>query len=189
MANIFFISDTHFFHKNILTFKNQDGTYLRPEFVPLHQDDNSLRDATTAMNEKMIENWNSVVKSDSDKVYHLGDVTMHNGPEFDNLMRRLNGKKRLIPGNHDVLKIHGLMKHFQKVSIWRVFREFDFTLTHIPLHDTSLKTNFNVHGHTHCAKVPDEKFVNVCVENWNYTPIHLDNINAEIKKRKEVLGI
>jgi len=41
-ADIFFISDTHFFHKNILIFKDKDGNRIRPEFSTVTEIDEYL---------------------------------------------------------------------------------------------------------------------------------------------------
>jgi calcineurin-like phosphoesterase family protein len=91
MGNKFYISDTHFGHAGTWErFKNPDGTPLRP-FT-----------STEEMDEKMIENWNSVVK-EHDTVYHCGDVVI--GKKHLEKIRRLNGKKKLIMGNHDIFKI------------------------------------------------------------------------------------
>lgn len=164
-----FISDTHFFHANILKFTDKAGLRIRPF--------NSLDE----MHEVMIDNWNSVVK-DGDYVYHLGDVTMQYHKPFQELMYRLKGDKRLIVGNHDKLKQEGLMKHFSKVELWKGFKEHNFTATHIPQRLESLRDGkFNVHGHTHQNNVCDRcNYINVCVEVRQYTPVHLDTIISEI---------
>lgn len=83
MTNIYFTSDTHFGHHNIIQYTN------RP-----------WRDVQE-MNEALIANWNSVVRAD-DHVYHLGDVCMGRLWESVKCLKRLKGKKFLIQGNHDV---------------------------------------------------------------------------------------
>ena len=75
--NIFFISDTHFGHANMLQFTNYDGTRMRPF------------DSIEELDELMIENWNKMVKP-TDKIYHLGDVVYH-CKNRDQIMQRLNG--------------------------------------------------------------------------------------------------
>ena len=65
MSNIWVISDTHFRHSNILNFIDHNtGKLVRPMFTDVD-----------AMDEHIIERWNSVVKT-GDTVYHLGDVVM-----------------------------------------------------------------------------------------------------------------
>ena len=66
MKNTWVISDTHFNHAAILTFKDYAGKPPR-EFDNVDQ-----------MNEAMFDNWNDVIKS-TDTVYHLGDVLF--GPD------------------------------------------------------------------------------------------------------------
>lgn len=170
-----FISDTHFFHANILKFKNSDGTRLRP-FSSLEE-----------MHEVMIERWNSLVK-DNDYVYHLGDVTFQYHRPFNELMYRLKGDKRLIVGNHDKLKQEGLLKHFSKVMLWHGFKDEDFTASHLPLRLESLRDgHFNVHGHIHKGHLEDLHYINVSVEVRDYYPIHLDQILSEIKEAKRFI--
>jgi calcineurin-like phosphoesterase family protein len=89
-VTLFVISDTHFGHANILTFRGQDGALIRPGFSSVEE-----------MDEFMVERWNSVVRP-SDHVYHLGDVTMK-APGLG-IVKRLNGKKRLVRGNHDIFR-------------------------------------------------------------------------------------
>lgn len=79
---IFFTSDTHFGHARII------------DLVPRPFKD------VAEMNEILVKNWNETV-SPEDTVFHLGDVAL--GPIRDSLehIRRLNGRKILVIGNHD----------------------------------------------------------------------------------------
>ena len=178
MSRIFVISDTHWNHSNILNFTDKAGKFVRRGF-------NDVKD----MNETMIRNWNSVV-TDEDKVYHLGDV--HFGPkeEADAILSRLNGKKRLILGNHDDGKSPVLQKHFQKILMWRIFKEHSTILTHVPLHESTLNegSQFNVHGHIHQMESPTKRHICACVEHINYTPVLLEDL-VKAHSRKVQLPI
>jgi calcineurin-like phosphoesterase family protein len=87
VAEIWIVSDTHFGHANILTFKSPDGSLMRA-FA-----------STAEMDDHMIQQWNAVVRP-QDHVYHLGDVAMRR----DQLptVKALNGHLRLVLGNHDI---------------------------------------------------------------------------------------
>jgi len=171
MAEIFVISDTHFFHNNIIQYCGRPfGSAGR-------------------MNEFMVNQWNSVVKPE-DKVYHLGDVYMGGERrEVSQLLRALNGHKRLILGNHDNGKDQLLQDNFQKISMWRMFPEFGLLLTHVPVHRSSLhKTGrndqpdfelVNVHGHIHNRNSPEGPYRNVSVEQINYTPINIEELRIK----------
>lgn len=83
MPKTFFISDTHFGHENVIKYDN------RP-FASLEE-----------MEEEMIKRWNSAVGK-GDNVYILGDFCWTSKPELIvGLLKRLNGNKMLIKGNHD----------------------------------------------------------------------------------------
>lgn len=165
-----FISDTHFFHTNILKFIDDGGKRIRPF------------DSLEEMHEYMIEKWNKVVK-DNDYVYHLGDVTFQYHGLFNNLMHRLKGKKRLIVGNHDKIWNPALINNFEKVDLWKGFKEYNFTAVHIPLMLQSLRDGaYCVHGHVHQRSLNNPNYINVSVEVRDYTPVNIDEIGAEIKK-------
>jgi calcineurin-like phosphoesterase family protein len=93
-------------------------------------------------------------------------------------MTRLQGKKRLVLGNHDVIKNTELIKHFQKVSLWRIFKEEGFICSHIPLRKEQFrhKVVLNVHAHIHQNKIDDPAYMNVCVEHTGFAPVHMDEI-------------
>lgn len=192
MVNLFFISDTHFGHRNMVEkFTLPDGSKAR-DFTSVEE-----------MDELLIKNWNDRVKP-QDHIYHLGDVTMHRqiGQIAHSVLDRLNGHMRLLPGNHDVDKIENYLKWFKKIYTYRVIDRMLFT--HVPVHPESLgsfSTNIhaNIHGHTHhrnlkTETVVDHKgygdkkrrvpYINICVEKTNYTPISLEEIKAMVEKEK-----
>lgn len=163
MPDIFLIADTHFGHKNILGFQNYDGTRVRPW------------DDVKEMDEAMVERWNSVVRL-YDKVYHLGDVAI--AKSSLDIMRRLNGRKVLIRGNHDIFKLGDYAKHFYDI---RGSHKLDnFIMSHMPIHPESVARwcKGNIHGHLHNNVLGDPRYLNVSVERINYTPIAFEDIET-----------
>lgn len=175
-----FISDTHFFHTNILKFLDNKGQLFRGNIFKNTED----------MNEYMVKKWNEVV-GENDYVYHLGDVTFRYDGVFNNLMSRLKGKKRLIIGNHDKIWNPSLQKWFEKADLWKGFSEkqtgvkYGFTASHFPMQQKQLRDgSFNVHGHVHQNESPEEHQINVSVEVIDYTPVHIDSIIEKIKQKQ-----
>jgi len=155
MSRIFIVSDTHFSHANFLRFKDENGNLIR-NFSCVEE-----------MDEFMVTRWNSVVE-DQDIVYHLGDCYFADGHKH---LPRLKGRKRLILGNHDNAKDQNLHKHFQKISMWRMFPEYDCLLSHVPVHESSLfKVHWNLHGHIHQQASPTDRHINCSVEVQDYMP-------------------
>jgi calcineurin-like phosphoesterase family protein len=165
---IFVVSDTHFGHANMLKFTRTDGSPAR-EFKSVEE-----------MDECMVSRWNAVV-GESDTVYHLGDVFFGDGHRH---LGRLKGKKRLILGNHDAGKCPHLHRHFPKIMIWRMFREYDALLTHIPVHESALyKVKWNLHGHVHWNSLEDPRYVNCSVEPMGYGPRPIEEVILEHRRR------
>ena len=79
----YYIADCHFGHKSILRFD-------RRPFADLHQ-----------MEDVMIMLWNATVRQE-DTVYILGDFCWGKADEWLRIIRKLNGTKVLIEGNHDL---------------------------------------------------------------------------------------
>lgn len=171
MSNIWVISDTHFGHEGMLRFTMEDGTKVR-SFSDVYE-----------MDEIMIKNWNALVKP-GDKVYHLGDVWFGGNEVADRVLPRLNGKKRLILGNHDNGKNQLLQKYFQKIDVWRMFPEFGLLLTHVPVHPSTLREGrfegademINIHGHIHANPSPEGPYRCVCVEQTGYAPVNIEEL-------------
>lgn len=168
MSTTFFISDTHFGHKNIIKFTDDDGKIIRPF------------DTVDDMNEHMIECWNKTV-SHSDKVIHCGDVAF--GQQALALCRRLNGIKYLVLGNHDSMAMNEYAKIFVKIFGVKYIGRDDAICTHIPVSESNFRRfKLNIHGHMHHHKMADNRYVNVSVEQINYTPISLDEIKLRIEQ-------
>lgn len=166
----FVISDTHWGHEaTCTTFLKADGSPLRP-FSNAEE-----------MNEEMVRRWNSVV-SPSDTVYHLGDVVINK--KFLPILNRLNGKKKLIMGNHDIFGFKEYAKYFYDIVAYRVFPKERIILSHIPLSIDSLERwNYNIHGHLHDNILEDSRYINVSVERINFTPLNLDELFRELTER------
>jgi calcineurin-like phosphoesterase family protein len=160
MGATWIISDTHFGHANILRFTGADGNLIRPEFETVEE-----------MDDIMCQNWSRKVKN-SDTIYHLGDVAIPR--KFLQLIGKLPGRKILIKGNHDIFKLQDYTEIFVDIRI---------ICSHIPISDRQLNNRFkfNVHGHMHTNSMEDSKYLNVCVEKTNYSPISLDEVLERIK--------
>jgi calcineurin-like phosphoesterase family protein len=180
MKTVFIISDTHFGHANICGFKRADGiTALRPWTD------------VTEMDEAMVERWNSRVKP-TDKVYHLGDVVINR--RALSTLTRLNGDKVLIKGNHDIFQLADYAQHFRDVRGYHVLNGMIFS--HIPVHDSALyRFGTNIHGHLHDRRVLvsgtndiDPRYISACVEQIDYTPISLEEIQDRIRAQGGVVG-
>lgn len=166
--NTWVISDTHFTHENVcIKFKRYDGSPLRP-FASAKE-----------MDEFMVDAWNAKVKP-FDRVYHLGDVTMHK--KNLHILNRLNGKKVLVKGNHDIFELNDYLPYFEDIRGYIVKNGFIFS--HIPLHVSQLERfKCNIHGHLHDkhlmnGNVIDTRYKNVCVEHTNYAPMNIDEVYA-----------
>lgn len=178
----FVISDTHFGHTNSWAkFKQADGEPLRP-FT-----------STEEMDEAMVDRWNAKVHP-KDTVYHLGDVVINRKSLHH--VSRLNGKLRLIRGNHDIFKDQDYRDvGFDKIYGVRVFVD-KWIFSHIPLHPDCVSSRFrvNVHGHLHANRITtsdgqlDPLYHSVCVEQTNYEPVSFDELDARIQAEWDAIG-
>jgi calcineurin-like phosphoesterase family protein len=178
MSNCWLISDMHFGHANIIKFTRDDGTWLRP-FSSVEE-----------MDEHMIDNWNRVVNA-KDRVYMLGDVVIKR--KSLHVLSRLNGRKVLIKGNHDIFPAEEYLGYVDDVRGYHVLD--GMIMSHIPVHPDSLaRFGCNIHGHLHYREVvlPGEKvdprYFNVSVERINYTPISFEECKRIIKFRGGHVG-
>jgi len=143
MAIIRYLSDTHFFHQNIITL---DG---RP-FQSLEE-----------MHATLIENWNRVVAK-GDLTYILGDFCWQRKESvWLELLHQLNGNKVLIRGNHDLdHPSQKLRAEFVDFKDYQVIRDNgrSVVLCHYPImfyKNASSPATFMLCGHVHTTREND----------------------------------
>ena len=185
MPSVFLVSDTHFGHTGVCRFTRNDGvTKLRPW------------DNADEMDEAMVKAWNERVRP-TDKVYHLGDVVINR--RALGIMRRLNGDKVLIRGNHDIFKDDDYREHFRELRAYHVMN--GMILSHIPIHSESLgRFGTNIHGHLHANRVMlpgfngkitdivDVRYHCVCVEQTDFAPILFEDVIKRIEAEGGTIG-
>jgi len=191
MPSVFLVSDTHFGHTGVCRFTRNDGEKLRPWTDP------------DEMDEAMIKAWNERVKP-TDKVYHLGDVVINR--KALGTLRRLNGDKVLIRGNHGIFRDDEYRMYFRELRAYHVMN--GMILSHIPLHSDSLgRFGVNIHGHTHSNRVMkargvdaktgavlygdeiDPRYHCVCVEQTpDFAPILFEDVLKRIAEEGGVVG-
>ena len=182
---LYFTADTHFGHSNILR-------YTKRPYRTVEE-----------MNEALCDNWASVV-TDHDHIYHLGDVVF--GRNFQeiatliHMVRKLPGRKHLIPGNHDKKYLNLLSWAFQEVlppiydlNLKQVGKGSQLiVLAHFPLTvwNNSHRGALQFYGHVHGAFCGNQQQTDVGVDVWNYTPASFEQIFerlATLPKRMPVL--
>lgn len=172
--NIFFTSDTHFGHRNIIEYCNRPFT--------------SVED----MDDSMVETWNKTV-SHGDVVYHLGDMAFHN---YDHI-KRLKGIIKLVPGNHD----HERSKHvfplvnevLPEVHYLKIDKERRFVLCHYPFESWRREYPYHLHGHMHGTGTLRTNRLDVGMDSLSeraiYAPVALESVMNRIKAMNILLGV
>lgn len=180
MNKIFVVSDTHFGHC-------QNFIYIPRGFQSIQEHD-----------EAIIAAWNEVVDKD-DIVYHLGDVILGDNDHGIECLRRLNGKIKIIPGNHDTPSRQSLYRNCENVEVYPIaylmrYKKYVFYLSHYPTltsnldSDKSLRARvINLCGHSHTT----DKFQDIDIgtiyhvelDAHHNTPVLLDDIIEELKNK------
>ena len=176
MSKVFVTSDSHFNHARIIQYCN------RP-----FQD-------VSEMNEKLIENWNSVVSKD-DVVYHLGDFHLGSYQNVQYFMDRLNFKfLHLVKGNHDKSFCEWYKRNKpQTCELHDSYLEtkiegHNFTLCHYAMRvfNKSHHGAYHLYGHSH-GTLPDDSnslSFDVGVDCHNYTPVSLEQVREIMSQKK-----
>jgi len=184
MPSVFLYSDPHFGHQGVCRFLRSDGTKLRPW------------DTAEEMDEHLVKVYNERVKP-NDKIYFLGDVVINR--KALGIMRRLNGDKVLIRGNHDIFPDVEYREHFRELRAYHVMN--GMILSHIPIHPESLgRFGTNIHGHLHANRVMlpgfngkitdivDVRYHCVCVEQTDFAPILFEDVIKRIEAEGGTIG-
>lgn len=170
---IFFTSDTHFGHSNIIK-------YSKRPFADANE-----------MDEALVENWNKTVSA-KDDIWHLGDIIFSKDLS---ILDRLNGKKHFLKGNHDEYLIRNDY-HYDIHSYdpsWRdyyelKYKDIKFVLCHYPLLTWNKARYGSIHLHGHCHGTVNHlntniKRFDVGVDVYNYTPVSIDQIIEEANSK------
>jgi len=182
---IWFTADTHFGHANVIKYCDRP---FRHKYE---------------MDEVMITKWNERVKVE-DIVFHLGDFSFYGSIETEKIIRKLNGHKILIRGNHDKGENYYLSKGFHQYfknhyAITLNCTNEIINLSHYPYYevydhddrkhkfaDRMLKKQGNkwlLCGHVHEKWKVKDTCINVGVDQWGFAPVSLEEI---IKYREEI---
>jgi calcineurin-like phosphoesterase family protein len=149
MSKVWATSDLHFHHRNICNYTNRHFV-TAPE---LHD-------------QWVIDLWNSTVQP-GDIVYHLGDFCFNSRYEIlRDIVRKLNGQKHFIIGNHDKeenfkkLKTEGLIHwygHYKEIKI----KDTKVVLSHFPFASWHRQHygSWHLHGHTHGCQMGEGKIL------------------------------
>jgi calcineurin-like phosphoesterase family protein len=106
------------------------------------------------MNEEMVREWNEVVNPE-DLVYILGDVAFLPAPKAVHFLKRMNGRKILVEGNHDrkQLKDNSFRACFEEIHKYLDIN-YDgrkLVMFHYPIAewDQMHRGSIHFHGHLH----------------------------------------
>ena len=160
---IYFTSDNHFGHKNIIKYCNRPFKHV------------------DEMNEEMIARWNAKVGPE-DEVYNLGDFSFDRNPA--KFFNRLNGKKYLIKGNHD--KKETLSLPWEEVSLDKnlmVGKQL-IVLHHFAkrVWDGSHRGAWHLFGHSHGGLTASGLSFDAGVDCHDYTPISFEEVKVKMKE-------
>lgn len=145
LGKILYISDLHLGHANVIRF---DG---RPY------------QTVQEMDEDIIKRWNETV-SDDDTVYILGDFCWGKEKEWLYYLKQMSGKKVLIRGNHDLVKMSAqLRRHFQDVKDYLEIKDNgrNVILCHYPMpfyKRSYFEGMYMLYGHVHVTR--EDVFLN-----------------------------
>lgn len=167
---IWFTSDTHFGHKNIIKYCN------RP-FVD-----------EIEMNRTIMQRWNALVHPYNDTIFHLGDFSFQKPEVATAMLAGLTGRNKiLVLGNHDKLT----RSHYMRMGWDDVLYEADLgafgypqvKLAHHPDYTLFNKPDeYQLCGHVHEAwKSKYDRILNVGVDVWKFYPVPLTTVLRELK--------
>jgi len=182
LKKIFFTSDTHFGHTNVIKYSN------RP-FPSIWEHDKAL-----------IKNWNDVVGKEDD-VYHLGDFSLTGTGRTIQILSQLNGKIHLLRGNHDkVTRKAGVSIYFEWIKDYYELpiqenekgHNHKIVLSHYAFRvwNKSHWGSWNLFGHSHGSLDTSNSGLqlDVGVDDNNYTPVSYRQVKEMMAKKKTMFA-
>ena len=149
MNKVWITADCHFGHANILKFC--------PESRLRFKDVDDMR-------EKMIAEWNFLVQPEDD-VFILGDFAFLPSKDAVAILRRLNGNKILIEGNHDRKLLNDPVFRAEFKEVHQYLRYVHngqlVIMFHYPIHiewDQAHRGSVHCYGHVHGSKTGLEEY-------------------------------
>jgi len=175
--NTFFISDLHFFHKNIIKYSNRPFSSVEE------------------MNESLIKEWNYIVKP-NDVIYNLGDFCFSDIEKLKSILSRLNGNHHFISGNHDknIVNNSTYLINNSYIKTINTYKEIKIYNQHIVLFHYGCRVwnkshygSWLLYGHSHGSLEPFGKSVDVGVDSTyihnEYRPTAFEEIKDFMKTR------
>lgn len=180
---IFFTADTHFWHRG-----RRGGVikYCNRPFLDAHGNPDIRK-----MNDVSTDNWNAVVKP-GDTIYHLGDLSMTGTKATEAILKRLNGKKYLVIGDHDKSAVKCL-KYFEDIAdtMFISVNGQEIYLSHY-CHKTWRKSHFgswHLFGHSHGGlneyAAGEGKLLDVGVDSHDFRPWSFEEIQKVMATRPD----
>lgn len=176
-------SDIHFSHLNILKYEPE----TRGKFENVEQ-----------MNEVIIARWNSYVHPD-DHTFILGDVAMGNISLAPSSIKRLNGHKTLIRGNHDrtLMKLPEVNDLFIDIRDYLCMSAYGtgLVMSHFPFASwdgkkPTTQSTIHFHGHLHGSPSGVKGWIHdVGIDTNNLYPYDLKNLITDIKQNKPLCDV
>ena len=182
MMSIYFTSDTHFGHDNVIRYCDRPYKTL------------------SEMDEALVENWNQALRPD-DTIYHLGDFTLGKREQAEAYFARLNGRIKVVPGGHDKRWLAKGEYHSKsnypveilpplvtiKLTLSGISTPQIFVLSHYAMRvwDRSHYGSWHLYGHSHCNLPPLPGSLDVGIDCWGYFPVFLREVMKELQKGKE----
>lgn len=176
MGNIFFTSDHHFGHANIIRFCN------RPF------------DTVEEMDREMIRRWNEKIQP-HDTVYHLGDFALNGAEAFTQIAEQLNGTIHLIAGNHEASALNN-RKRFAWIKDYYELKVKDADcpngVQRIVLLHYAMRTwrgahhgTWHLYGHSHntLADWEDALSFDVGVDCHDFYPLSYEEVKAIMQRK------
>lgn len=165
MNNVYFLGDLHLGHRNILKYST-----FRMRFLNLDE-----------MHTDLIRRINSKVNK-NDTLFLLGDIAFKKA--YLPLLNEINGNKRLILGNHDVLGIKEYLPYFSRIFGCIEYR--NFFITHVPIHSSEFEYRVagNIHGHLHNYSLEDYRYINVNVDQVMGFPVSFNEVQERLNANR-----